>query len=314
MLKKNNQEIIPPLLTEELESHLSRLAPIYTNKTNGIVVYCFIDNGLTELLSEVGRLREISYRHIGLGTGKSFDIDCYDKVFPQYRQIIVYDLLQKKIICGCRCYAPIFFPSKYHRSTKSIATSNLFVMSDEFIENYLPYTLDVGRVFVIPELHAQFLDSVVTNIRSPLEYIWKGLGYLIAHHDIRYFLGRVIINNRSGTRVRDLIYKYLETHFADYRLMYSKQAKETKSIKHPFIKEHSFLDDLHLLKEMAKKEGKMISPLIQAYVKLSPTMKFYGSAFDSDLGKVEEMAIMITIKDIFKNKFDKFKYKSTREE
>ncbi len=312
MFKKNDQEIIPPLLIEELESNLSRLTPIYTNKTKGVMVYCFTGNQFSELLLEVGRLREISYRHIGLGTGKSFDIDCYDKMFPQYRQIIVYNLLQKKIICGCRCYAPIFFPLKYHQNVENIATSNLFVMSDKFIENYLPYTLDVGRVFVIPELRAQFLNSVLTNIRSPLEYIWKGLGYLIAHHDIRYFLGRVIVDNKSGIRVRDLIYKYLETHFADYGLMHSKQAKEMKSVKHPFVKEHSFLDDLHLLKEMAKKEGQMISPLIQAYVKLSPTMKFYGSAFDSDLGKAEEMAIMITIKDIFKNKFDKFKYKSTR--
>ncbi len=77
-----------------------------TNNGNN-EVYIFDNNTSPVLMQEVGRVRELTFRHAGGGTGHSIDIDDFDTVKedPQ-RQLIVWDPDNREIIGGYRFYFP----------------------------------------------------------------------------------------------------------------------------------------------------------------------------------------------------------------
>src|SRR5690554_7857645 len=91
-----NQALIPPVPTELLEAELTK--EIFVRKTNkgDNRIYDFSAHEAPNLLREVGRLRELSFRSAGGGTGKELDLDDYDTSEVPYRQLIVWDPSEKE--------------------------------------------------------------------------------------------------------------------------------------------------------------------------------------------------------------------------
>ena len=100
-------------------------------------------------MREIGRLREISFRHAGGGTGAEIDIDEFDISDDPYHQLIVWDPQHREILGGYRFYIPNQ-GAKGNDIAKRLSTSHLFNFSDKFKNEYLPHMIELGRSFVQP--------------------------------------------------------------------------------------------------------------------------------------------------------------------
>ena len=143
------KDIIAPVSKEAL---LAELTPDKlmrkTNKAdNEIYIVTHLDS--PNVMQEIGRVREITFRDAGGGTGEDVDIDYYDTCDDPYKQLIVWDPQALEIIGGYRYILCNDLPVD-ENGIVQLATTHLFNFSERFVKDYLPYTLELGRSFVQP--------------------------------------------------------------------------------------------------------------------------------------------------------------------
>ena len=167
---------INPKTWEELNDNTFIRKTNYSN--HDIHIVDFKNQPNTTL--EIGRLRELSFRKSGGGTGKSFDLDEYDqRDEAYYKQLIVWDPDEKQIIGGYRFLlgSDIVKSKKYNHT----ATNHLFNFSTQFLKNIFPYTIELGRSFVQPAYQPSSgnrksifsLDNLWDGIRGPCRRLSK---------------------------------------------------------------------------------------------------------------------------------------------
>ncbi len=276
-----------------------------TNNANN-EVYLFDNNDSPVLMHEVGRIREITFRHAGGGTGYSIDIDKFDtaKENPQ-KQLIVWDPENKEIIGGYRFY----FPHKdcTNFDITKLASSDYFNFSPKFLSKYYPNMMELGRSFVHPEY-----QSTAKGRKSlfALDNLWDGLGALIieARH-IKYLFGKVTMYSHFNQNARNMILYFLKKHFNDPDNLVTPIVPADIDIHEEKMKElftgHSYKDNFKILSSEVRRLGENIPPLINAYMNLSPTMRTFGTFINHNFGNVEETGIMITLKDIYVEKINR---------
>ena len=148
----------------------------------------FTSHDSPNLMREVGRLREIAFRHYGGGTGLEADIDRYDVMKIPYKQLIVWDPENEEILGGYRFIYGSDVEFDEHGKPK-LATAHLLEFSQEFIEDFLPYTVELGRSFVSLEYQSTLMGR--KGIFA-LDNLWDGLGALtVIDPEIKYFFGKV---------------------------------------------------------------------------------------------------------------------------
>lgn len=141
------KDIIPPVDRELLEKELTEERFVRKTNKGSNEIYCFTHHDSPNLMREVGRLREITFRKAGGGTGKETDIDHYDLDEKPYHQLIVWDPSAKEILGGYR-YIICKDAHVNEQGDLLLATSRLFDFSDEFKSQYLPDMIELGRSFV----------------------------------------------------------------------------------------------------------------------------------------------------------------------
>nr|WP_321405293.1 GNAT family N-acetyltransferase [uncultured Carboxylicivirga sp.] len=297
------KDIIPPVPSEELEAELTQETFVRnTNKGNN-KIYDFTAHEAPALMKEVGRLREVSFRMAGGGTGKDADIDDYDIAEVPYRQLIVWDPEEKEILGGYRYLLGNDIPVDENGQVK-LATSRLFHFSEKFIKEYLPTTIELGRSFVQP-----IYQSSKAGAKSlfALDNLWDGLGSLIVSHpEMKYFFGKVTMYTHYNKSARDLILGFMSKHFGDPdNLIYPHEPVKIgltpEDIKVIFPNT-TFAEDYKILTKKVREFGENIPPLINAYMNLSPSMRTFGTAINDRFGDVEETGIIITINELYKQK------------
>lgn len=253
-------------------------------------------------MREVGRLREIAFRGAGGGTGKELDIDHFDTRDIPYEQLIVWDPESQEILGGYRfLHIGELLKSK---DDIDIATTRLFHVSDQFIKEYAPFTIELGRSFIQPLYQASKIQS---KSRYILDNLWDGLGALIKSHDnVKYFFGKITMYTHFHTKARDLILYFFEKYFDDKeKLVFPKEMLELETpiqdLENIFSA-NNYKDDYKILSAKVRELGENIPPLFNAYMKLSPTMKIFGTSKNKHFGGVEETGLMITIEDIYESK------------
>jgi len=298
--------VIPPVPTHILEAELTK--DIFVRKTNkgDNRIYDFSAQEAPNLLQEVGRLRELTFRTAGGGTGKEVDLDSYDTSEVPYRQLIVWDPTEKEILGG---YRYIMGDQLKYSDNKEIgiATAHMFNFSDEFIKDYLPYTIELGRSFVQPHYQSSKMGA---KSLFALDNLWDGLGSLMVNNPhMKYFFGKVTMYTQSNQEARDLIRSFMGIYFRDKKnLVFPKNPVES-TISTQVIKElfsgNSYTDDYKILSKKVRALGENIPPLINAYMSLSPSMKTFGTAVNTGFGGVEETGIIITIKELYEAKINR---------
>ncbi|MFW5803949.1 MAG: GNAT family N-acetyltransferase [bacterium] len=294
------KEIIPPVERELLEAELTGDKFIRTTNNGGNELYIITHHDSPNVIKEIGRIREITFREAGGGTGKEADIDQYDVADTPYRQLIVWDPKEKEILGGYR-----FFYGK--DGVSNLATGNIFHFSEEFIKDYLPYIIELGRSFVQPQY-----QSTAKNKKAlyALDNLWDGLGAIVVDNPhIKYMFGKVTMYKKYNVEARNHILYFMEKHFGDNKgLVKPKKPLETNIDRDKMKKiftGKNFMADYKILSQKVRALGENIPPLINAYMNLSPTMKTFGSLINESFGGVEETAIMVTIKDIYPSKTER---------
>lgn len=297
------EKIIDPADKQLIKSELTVKKRVRTTNKANNEIYVFTAHDSPNLMREVGRLREIAFRHYGGGTGLEADIDQYDTMPHPYHQLIVWDPENEEILGGYR----FIFGSDVdfdENGKPMLATAHLLNFSEQFITDFLPYTVELGRSFVSLEYQSTLLGR--KGIFA-LDNLWDGLGALtVIDPDIKYFFGKVTMYGTYNKEARNMILYFLNKHFPDNdKLVYPVDPLETGTDVAKMQKlfhAKTFKDDYKILNKEVRALGYNIPPLINAYMGLSPYMRFFGTAINDEFGDVEESGILIEIDQILEEK------------
>jgi putative hemolysin len=153
-------------------------------------VYVTLAHSIPAVLEEIGRLRELTFRAVGEGTGKSTDVDGFD---ARYLHLFVWNAAKQELVGAYRLAGTDV--------TDALYTATLFKYTSDFLDKLGP-ALELGRSFVRPEYQRGF---------APLLALWKGIGVYVARNP-RYkaLFGPVSISNRYQAVSRELMVTFLE--------------------------------------------------------------------------------------------------------
>lgn len=297
--------IIEPIDKEILKKELTKDLFVRNTNKGGNEIYDFAASQAPNLMKEVGRLREITFRNAGGGTGKEVDIDEFDLAENPYRQLVVWNPESEEILGGYRYIIGSNLPKDEEGNVK-LATNRLFYFSDKFLKEYLPKTIELGRSFVQPKYQSSKQGA---KSLFALDNLWDGLGTLVVHYpEMKYFFGKVTMYTHFNQEARDLILCFMKKYFNDpQKLIYPKEKYKIhvnltmQEIDDIFIN-NSINEDYKILNKKIRDLGENIPPLINAYMGLTDTMRTFGTAINDHFGYVEETGILITIKDFNEQK------------
>tara|TARA_B110000285_G_scaffold34232_1_gene36273 strand:- start:1213 stop:2124 length:912 start_codon:yes stop_codon:yes gene_type:complete len=295
-------EPIAPISRSILKKELNENHFIRKTRKGENEIYSLNLQSAPNALKEIGRLREITFRASGGGTGKDLDLDHFDTDENAYQQLIVWSPEDEEIIGGYRyikCKNALKNPPLI-----ALSTTHYFSFTDLFISDYLPYTIELGRSWVQPN----YQPSV--NPRKglyALDNIWDGLGALIKMNpDISYFFGKVTMYPNYNTDARNFLLTFMNRFFPDQEGLLSAHTPLDYSSDQELylskIETLTFSEAYKVLNSFVREKKEFIPPLINIYMNLSPTMKTFGTAVNSDFGNVEETAILVRINDIYEDK------------
>lgn len=161
----------------------------------GMAVYCYRYNGDSVVMRELGRLRELSFRAVGEGTGKRRDIDAYDAF---YQHIVLWDDEALEIVGAYR-----LMPVAELKDGQSLYSETLFAY-DEQSRQRLANAVELGRSFVQPNYWG----------RQGLDYLWQGIGaWLRARPGIELAFGPVSLSNSIHSAAKAHILAFYQAHF-----------------------------------------------------------------------------------------------------
>ena len=294
--------IIAPVETEillhELEGHLLRPS----NKA-GNLIYDITAHECPNVMREIGRLREISYRAGGGGTGKELDIDDQDIMPRPYHQLILWDPDNNQIIGG---YRYLFGHEAEIRNGQPFITSaHLFHYSERFIRDYLPNTIEFGRAFVQPMYQKREMG---VKALFALDNIWDGIGAVLFNHpEMRYMIGKVTIYPGYNEQARELIYAYLDRyHKGEQGLIEPYHPLLSQPLTHSPFEGEDKQENYHILQHAVREQGTVIPPIFTAYLNLTNDLQFFGNAINDEFSDVLESGIMVDLETVYPEKKERY--------
>lgn len=294
------KELIAPIDPALLKLELTEDRLLRQTNAGGNCIYLIDAHNAPNTMLEIGRLRELTFREAGGGTGKEADIDEFDTAEVPFKQLIVWNEEYQEIVSAYRFILGKDVPLD-ENGYPHTPTSKLFYFSDRFIQNEWQQTIELGRSFVVPKYQAG--NSLKLGLFS-LDNIWDGLGALIVDYpDIKYFFGKMTLYNRYNRIARNLILRFMQKHFqGDETLIHPFESLPIEKTKFNDIFNRSLAEDFTLLKKNIHNLKVSIPPLIKSYISLSPSMQFFGASPNHEFGPVEEIAILIDVNDIYEEK------------
>ncbi len=297
-------DLIPRIENEILKKELT--SDRFIRKTNKLEneIYVIDHHNAPNVLKEIGRLRELTFREAGGGTGDAFDIDKYDTSVHCYKQMIIFNPDENEIVGGYRFIKGM---DAYNKSEDKFELSTLhyFDFSDDFIKHYLPKTIELGRSWIQPKY-----QSTGENARQgifALDNLWDGLGAIVSDNpEIKYLFGKVTMYPDYNREGRDALLYFMNYFFPDNdQLVVAKNPMgfdyDWEHFR-PMFEGKEYKAAHRVLNKFVRERGHNIPPLINSYMNLSSTMKTFGTALNNDFGEVEETGILVTIDDIHETK------------
>ncbi len=240
------------------------------------------------VLREIGRLREISFRQVGEGTGRSTDLDRFD---DHYLHLFVWNKAAHEV-CGAYRLGLTDEIQRAH-GLSGLYTHTLFQYKWKFIEEIDP-AIELGRFFVRPEYQG--------NV-EPFMLLWKGIASFVASNPrYRMLFGPVSLNNKYHSLSRQIIVAFFRqnNHRTDLaRLVKPRNPLKKKIIRKDELKTAvSLLKDIRDLSELVsdiERDHKGIPILFKHYVNLGG--KFVGYNVDPDFSDVLDALILVDLRE-----------------
>lgn len=268
-----HNEISVPEERSELKAELKNGTALgETTDGKSIIVYeSEIENCV---IKEIGRLREISFRHVGEGSGKKRDIDGYDFY---YKHLIIWDDEALEIAGAYRLGICSEIMDDF--DVEGLYTSTLFKFDKRF-EPYLERGIELGRSFVQPKYW---------NSRA-LDYLWQGIGaYVKSRPDIQYLFGAVSLSDSFNQKAQGMMIYFYQKYFAEAENLAKHKAPYIPS---KWVQEHcenvftgeDYRTDMRTLKEELGFMGYAVPTLFKQYSELCEEggVQFLDFGYDKD--------------------------------
>lgn len=250
----------------------------------GLSVYQAHSHEIPALLPEIGRLREITFREVGEGSGNDIDIDKYDRY---YEHLILWDEEKECVAGAYRLGRADIILREY--GSKGLYTSTLFRFEKPFLAN-LEHAVEMGRSFII--------KAYQRNLAS-LPLLWKGIAHWIARNPhYKKLFGPVSISKDYSSLSRKMIVEFLQDNRMHPHLSSFVKARNpfrymrTRRMMREFISaDLQNVDDCSALISSLETDGKGIPILLKHYLKLNATLLSFN--VDKDFSSVVDGLIMV---------------------
>jgi putative hemolysin len=206
---KISEKVQEPVASEEsaetLTAELNGLAQERCLAENAdLAVYLAKANETPQMLQELGRLREITFRQAGEGTGKCRDLDRFDRY---YWHVLLWNKAKRELVGAYRAGNTTEILAGH--GVNGLYTSTLFRFDARLFEKLGP-ALELGRSFIRAEYQRQY---------APLLLLWKGIARLLATQtDTAVLFGAVSISNDYNQASREMIYRFFEARMQEDEL------------------------------------------------------------------------------------------------
>lgn len=222
-------------------------------------IYLFEFDANSPVMQEIGRLRELTFRSVQEGTGKSSDLDHYDAL---YQHLVLWDESEWEIVGAYRLGQGYRHTQQRNKTDDEIYSASLFTFKPE-IQAQLPDCLELGRSFVQPKYWG----------KRSLDYLWFGIGaYLKQHSNIKYMFGPVSLSNAYPQTAKELIAAFYLQQFGDYQSLVEAKQPFAISPANQAIAEQEFSGDytasLKKLNALLALEGVKLPTLFKQYAEL----------------------------------------------
>jgi len=214
---KSPKKIVTPANTEKMitEVEALRVADCRLLQSKNYEVFFAEAKNIPNILHEIGRLREITFREVGEGTNESIDLDKYDKY---YYHLFLWDDEAKKIAGAYRMGLGSEIYPKY--GIEGFYLNGLFRFEPE-LHDMMSKSIDMGRAFIIKEYQQKPM---------PLFLLWRGIIHTTLHYpEHKFLLGGVSISNQFSDFSKSLMIEFMKSHYYDpYIAQYIHPKKEFK--------------------------------------------------------------------------------------
>ncbi|MGK0420952.1 MAG: putative hemolysin [Polaribacter sp.] len=170
---------------------------------------------IPNLIHEIGRLREITFRAVGEGTNKEVDLDKFDNY---YHHLLLWDAVAEKLVGAYRMGLGKEIYKTY--GIKGFYINTLFRIEPE-LHQMMEDTIEMGRAFIIGEYQQKPM---------PLFLLWKGIVHVtLRYPEYKYLMGGVSISNQFSDFSKSLMIEFMKSHYYDpYIAQYIRPKKEYK--------------------------------------------------------------------------------------
>ena len=297
--------IIDPVPVELLKAELTKSKKLEDTNKGHNELYIVTWQDSPNVVTEIGRLRELTFREAGGSTGNAIDLDEYDKMEKPYKQLIVWDPDNEAIVGGYR----FFYGSdaSFDENGQPImASSHQFRFSQKFIDKYLPHVLELGRNFVAPTYQSSRFGA---KSIFAMDNLWDGLVAIIMKNpNLLYYFGKITIYPSYDHITRNLIYHFLWKHFGDKDELvrpWDDQALMPDSdpeLMDLVINKEDLAEDYKLLKAAARMRGVNVPPNVTAYISITSDMLMFGTAVNRLMHNIEDSAVLLPFDGIYHEK------------
>ena len=284
---KEMEPIVDAVPPEKLKAELESLPEsCYLCSSSSFNAYIAEHNRIPHIMREIDRLRELTFREVGEGTGKSIDLDHFDEY---YLHLFIWDTEEERLVGSYRigCTDSIIA----ERGVKGLYTSTLFKFNNRLTDAINP-ALEMGRSFIRKEYQKTY---------ASLFMLWKGISIFISRNPrYRILFGPVSITNDYNQVSKDMILTTMRLKYMNRRLKHLVKAE--KPPKNPSKAEwnlpgySSIFQDIEHLSDCVseiEEDGKEIPILLRQYIKMGGEILSFN--VDTEFSSVIDALIMVDV-------------------
>ncbi len=266
-------------------------------------IYVVEAKDIPNTLQEIGRLREVTFRTVGEGTGKPRDLDEYDLY---YHQLILWDREAKRVAGGYRMGVGGEIFERY--GANGFYISSLFKIREGFYPT-MRNSVELGRSYIIPDYQRK---------RLPLFLLWKGILYfLLKNPQYNYLYGPVSISKFYSNISRGVIVAFIKKYFFNHELAQYLKPRKPFKIQVDKVDIEMLADnigeELHALDSLIEDIEPAhirIPVLVRQYLKLNA--RFISFNVDPNFSDVLDGFIILDLNDVPLSMIEALKKESER--
>lgn len=262
----SGKPIAPPQAQDKIEAEIADLGPEACLLNQGdYSVYVAKAVHIPRIVLELGRLREITFRAVGEGTGEAADLDRFDST---YWHLFVWNHAERELVGAYRMgLTDEILPTA---GKQGLYTTTLFRFAPGLLSSLNP-AIELGRSFIVEKYQRR---------PQSLALLWKGIGqFIVRNPRYKKLFGPVSISKDYQSLSKNLMVTYLNTHMRDPRLARWVRAKQPPCARflgaldrHGFRRSVRKIEDVDSLIAEIESEAKGVPVLLRHYLKMNATV------------------------------------------